>query len=102
MILGLTLVNVLLFSGIVRGLASIVYLGIVLMQTFPFCYLCDLLEKDCEDLSTLLGHSYWIDAEPKYKSALRIFMMHLQKPIRFTAGGIFHISMNTNIKVSTQ
>lgn len=72
------------------------------MQTFPFCYLCDLLEKDSEELSNLLGHSHWIDADRKYKSALQIFMLHLQKPIHFTAGGIFHISMNTNIKVSIQ
>lgn len=98
-VLGLTLVNVLLFSGFIRALASLVYLVIVLMETFPFCYLCDLIAEDCEDLSNLLGHSYWIDAEPKYKFTLRIFMLHLQNPIRFKAGGTFPISMNSNIKV---
>lgn len=100
LVLGITLVNVLLFSELFRALASIVYVVVVLMETFPFCYLCDLLAEDCYDLSNLLGHSYWIDAEPKYKFTLRIFMLHLQNPIRFKAGGTFPISMNSNIKVS--
>lgn len=99
--LGVTLVNVIVFSGFVRGLSSIVYITAVLMQTFPFCYLCDLLVADCEESSNLLAHSQWIDAEPKYKSTLRIFLLKLQQPLQFIAGGIFSITMNSNIKVST-
>ncbi|KAH8417710.1 hypothetical protein KR222_004685, partial [Zaprionus bogoriensis] len=99
-VLGVTVVNVLWFSGIMQGLASIVFLAIVLMQTFPFCYLCDLLIEDCEDLSDLLGHSHWVGAEPQYKSTLKIFMHHVQQPIQFIAGPTVPISMTSNLKVA--
>ncbi|KAH8417529.1 hypothetical protein KR222_001471, partial [Zaprionus bogoriensis] len=98
-VLGLTLANVLI-SGIVRGFTSIVFFIGVLLETFPFCYLCDLLVEDCNELSNSLVQSHWIGAEPKYKSTLRIFLQHLQQPIRFIAGGIFHITMGSNIKVA--
>lgn len=95
------MVNVFLFSGIVRGFASIIYFVAVLFETFPFCYLCDLLDEDCKELSYHLAQSNWIDAEPRYKSALRICLLRMQKPIKFIAGGFFVITMSTNIKVGS-
>ncbi|XP_051863938.1 odorant receptor 59b-like [Drosophila albomicans] len=83
-----------------HSISSIVYLAGILVESFPFCYLCDLLVEDCDDLCNLLGQSNWIDAEPRYKSTLRIFMHNLQQPIIFVAGGIFLISMSTNIKMA--
>lgn len=99
LVLGMTMVNVFLFSGIVRGFASIIYFVAVLFETFPFCYLCDLVDEDCKELSNNLAQSNWIDAEPKYKSALRICLLRMQKPIQFIAGGFFVITMSTNLKV---
>ncbi|KAH8417706.1 hypothetical protein KR222_004506, partial [Zaprionus bogoriensis] len=99
-VLGLTLINVLYFCGVVRSISSIIFFIAALLETFPFCYLCDLLVEDSRELSNLLGQSHWIDAQPKYKSTLRIFMLHLQKPIIFIAGGIFPISIKTNIQVN--
>lgn len=98
-VLGLTMINAIYFSGLFRAISAIIFALAVLLETFPFCYMCDLLAKDCEELSNLLGHSYWVDAEPKYKSALKFFMQNLQKPIIFKAGGIFGISLNSNIQV---
>ncbi|KRG01014.1 uncharacterized protein Dmoj_GI27086 [Drosophila mojavensis] len=98
--LGLTIINVLYFSGLFRAISAIIFAVAVLLETFPFCYLCDLLAKDCEELSNILCHSHWIDAEPKYKSALKFFMHNLQQPIDFKAGGIFAISLNSNIQVA--
>ncbi|EDW14433.2 uncharacterized protein Dmoj_GI23327 [Drosophila mojavensis] len=98
--LGLTLVNVLYFSGLFRAISAIMFALAVMVETFPFCYLCDLLAKDCEDLSNILFDSPWIDAEPKYKSALKFFMHNLQQPIVFKAGGIFAISLNSNIQMA--
>ncbi|XP_070062767.1 odorant receptor 59b-like [Drosophila virilis] len=99
-VLGFTLINILYFSGLLRGLSSVMFFANVLIQTFPFCYLCDLLVDDCADLANLLAQSNWIDAGKKYKSTLKIFMQHVQKPIIFIAGGLFPISLNSNIKVA--
>lgn len=99
MVLGVTLVNILLFPGLARGLTTIIYFVAILFETFPFCHLCDLLDEDCKELSNHLAQSNWIDAEPKYKSALRIFLLRIQKPIQFIAGGFFVITMSTNLKV---
>lgn len=98
-VLGVTMINVLYFSGLFRAISSILFVTALLFETFPFCYLCDQLVNDCYELSNLLGESHWIDAEPKYKSTLKFFMHNLQQPIIFTAGGIFLISLHSNIQV---
>lgn len=91
LVLGLTLINIMLFSGILRGLPAIVLLIAALFQSFP-----------CEDLSNLLAQTQWVDAQPKYKTTLKIFLQHLQQPIMFNAGGIFPVSMSNNIKVGSK
>lgn len=98
-ILGMTLVNLKHFQDIFHLASSIIYLIGILVETFPFCYQCDSLIKDCEELSDLLAQSHWIDAQPRYKSTLRTFLHHLQQPIIFVAGGIFPITMHSNIRV---
>ncbi|KAH8417528.1 hypothetical protein KR222_001457, partial [Zaprionus bogoriensis] len=100
LVLGLTLVNIQLFSGVIRGLPAIVLSVAALFQSFPFCYLCDFLVEDCGQLSNLLAQSQWQDAPPYYKSTVKIFLHHLQQPIIFSAGGIFLISMDNNIKMA--
>lgn len=99
-VLGLNLINISYFESIHHTILSIVYLICLIWETFPFCYLCDLLLKDCDDLFILLAQSNWVDAEPRYKSTLLIFLHHLQQPITYTAGGIFPISIETNVKVN--
>ncbi|XP_064552842.1 odorant receptor 59b-like [Drosophila montana] len=99
-VLGLTLLYILYFSGLLRGLSSAIFFGNVLFETFPFCYLCDALVDDCAELANLLAQSNWIDAGKKYKSTLKICMQHVQKPIIFVAGGVFPITLNSNIKVA--
>ncbi|XP_062127065.1 odorant receptor 59b-like [Drosophila sulfurigaster albostrigata] len=99
-VLGLTLINVFYFSSLFRGISLMIFVAAILMQTFPFCYLCDLLVADCNDLPHLLFQSNWIDAEPKYKTTLRFFMFHLQQPIIFIAGDVFPVSVSSNIKVA--
>lgn len=99
-VLGLTLINVFFFSNFWRGLASFMFVITILMQTFPFCYTCNLLIDDCDDLANTIFQSNWTDAEPGYKSTLVHFMHHVQQPVIFIAGGIFPISMNSNISVS--
>lgn len=98
-VLGLTVINLQYFSGIFRAISAIIFFTACLLQTFPFCYLCELLVEDSRDLSDLLAQSHWLDAEPRFKSTLRIFMINLQKPIIFIAGGIFPICIKSNFQV---
>ncbi|XP_034484441.1 odorant receptor 59b-like [Drosophila innubila] len=99
-VLGIILINVLYFSDIYRAISSIVFFTGVMLETFPFCYFCDSLVDDCAELSNLLCQSNWLDAEPKYKLTLRIFLQNLQQPIIFIAGGIIRISVTSNINVA--
>lgn len=98
-VLGINLINLTYFENIYHVISSAVYLTCLIWETFPFCLLCDLILQDCDDLAELLSHSNWVDAEPRYKSTLKIYLHHLQQPINFNAGGIFPISLTSNIKV---
>ncbi|KAH8417524.1 hypothetical protein KR222_001416 [Zaprionus bogoriensis] len=100
LVLGINLINLSYFEDLYQSVSSLIYLFCIFFETFPFCYLCDLISEDCDELSELLSHSNWIDAEPKFKSTLRIFLHQLHQPIVYTAGGVFPISLNSNIKVA--
>ncbi|XP_033149826.1 odorant receptor 59b [Drosophila busckii] len=99
-VLGLTLMTLLFVDNFWQCLPMIVSFMAILLQTFPFCYLCDLFVDDFKQLSNAVWATPWIDAEPRYKSTLRIFIQHVQRPIVFIAGGIFPISMKSNIHVA--
>ncbi|XP_023177351.2 odorant receptor 59b-like [Drosophila hydei] len=100
LVLGLTLINIFFFSNFWQAVGSILFVITILLQTFPFCYTCNLLIDDSEDLANTIFQSNWTDSEPRYKSTLVNFMHHVQQPIIFIAGGIFPISMNSNISVA--
>ncbi|KAH8407131.1 hypothetical protein KR222_007771 [Zaprionus bogoriensis] len=99
-VLGLTLINIFFFSDIWRGLASFVFVIAVLMETFPFCYNCNLLMDDSDELANELFHSNWVGAEPRYKQTLIHFMHQAQQYILFIAGGIIPINMSSNFTVA--
>ncbi|XP_034487869.1 odorant receptor 59b-like [Drosophila innubila] len=99
-VLGLSLINIFFFSNLWRGLASILFVIAVLMETFPFCYNCNLLIDDCEEFGIRMFQSNWIDASPRYKSTLIHFLHQAQQPIVFIAGGIIPITLNSNIIVA--
>lgn len=99
-LLGLSMINLLLFADIWFGLSAAVYIMGLLLQTFPFCYVCDLIRYDCGRLSEAVFHSNWLTSSQKYKRTLRFFLQNSQKSIAFIAGNIFPISTSTNISVS--
>ncbi|XP_017872951.1 PREDICTED: odorant receptor 59b-like [Drosophila arizonae] len=99
-VLGLTMVGVMYSSDIFLKISSIILVIALLLETFPFCFLCDSLVEDSNDLCNILGQSYWIDAERRYKSTLRIFMQQVQQPIIFIGFRTIRISVNSNIKVA--
>ncbi|KAH8296914.1 hypothetical protein KR044_000815, partial [Drosophila immigrans] len=99
-VLGLTLINVFFFSDIWTGIASFMFVITILLQTFPFCYTCNLIMDDCEALAHAIFQSNWIDSGSRYQSTLLYFLHNVQQPIVFIAGGIFQISMSSNISVA--
>lgn len=100
LLFGLTMINLMFFVDLWTGIASVAYVIALFFQTFPFCFTCNLIESDCESLALAIFQSHWVDATRRYKSALIYFLQNVQQSISFTAGSIFPISLNTNIKVS--
>lgn len=98
--LGLSLINLMFFITIWSGLSSVMLIFVLIIETFPFCYICELIEDDCYNLSLAIFYSKSVDASRRYKSTLLFFLLNTQKPINFIAGGIFPICMRTNISVS--
>lgn len=91
--------NLLFFSNIWTGLATFVFIFVLIIQTFPFCFICELVEDDCIGLTNAIFHSNWIGASKRYKTTLIYFLQQTQRTITFIAGGIFPICMKTNIEV---
>ncbi|XP_016952238.1 odorant receptor 98a [Drosophila biarmipes] len=98
--LGLSMINLLFFADIWSGLATVAYINGLMVQTFPFCFVCDLIKSDCEHLEMAIFHSNWIDTSRRYKTSLIFFLKNSQKSIAFTAGSVFPISTSSNIKVA--
>ncbi|XP_034488785.1 odorant receptor 59b-like [Drosophila innubila] len=97
---GITMMNLMFFVNFWTGISCMIYFFGIICQTFPFCYICTLIDSDCDDLALSIFSSNWQDASPRYKSTLRHFLHHAQQNITFTAGGIFPISLNTNISLA--
>jgi len=55
---------------------------------------------DCEELTYCLFHSNWLTADRRYKNTIIYFLHNIQVPIVLMAGGVFIISLGTNISVS--
>ncbi|KAH8363507.1 hypothetical protein KR084_011044, partial [Drosophila pseudotakahashii] len=98
--LGLSMINLLFFADIWTGLATVAYINGLMVQTFPFCFVCDLIKSDCEHLESAIFHSNWMHTSRRYKTSLIYFLKSSQNSIAFTAGSIFPISTSSNIKVA--
>ncbi|XP_016994939.2 odorant receptor 22a-like [Drosophila takahashii] len=98
-VLGLSMINVMFFSTFWTGLGTCLFMFDVCMETFPFCYLCNMIIDDCQKLSDSLFQSNWMTADRRYKSTLMFFLHNLQQPIILTAGGVFPICMQTNLSM---
>jgi len=100
LVLGFTIINIVLFANFVSRIATFTFMVAVLLETTPFCILCNYLTDDCFDLADALFESNWINKEQRYKKTVLQFLQNLQKPIVFMAGNVFTISVATNINVS--
>ncbi|EDW98459.1 uncharacterized protein Dyak_GE23764 [Drosophila yakuba] len=98
--LGLSIINVVFFADFWAGLATVVYINGLMIQTFPFCFVCDLIKSDCAHLEMAIFHSNWLNTSRRYKLSLIFFLQNCQNPIAFTAGSVFPISTSSNIQVA--
>ncbi|XP_033158556.1 odorant receptor 22a isoform X4 [Drosophila mauritiana] len=96
-VLGLSMINLMFFSTFWTGVVTCVYMVDVCMETSPFCYLCNMIIDDCQEMADTLFQSDWTSADRRYKSTLVYFLHNLQQPITLTAGGVFPICMQTNL-----
>lgn len=97
--LGVSFINILFFADIWTALATVAYITGIMVQTFPFCYVCDLMKSDCDLLEMAIFHSNWLTSSREYKRTLIYFLHKSQKPVAFTAGSMFPISTSSNIQV---
>ncbi|KAH8413280.1 hypothetical protein KR009_009585 [Drosophila setifemur] len=98
-VLGLSMINVMFFSTFWTTIGNCFFMFDVCLETFPFCYLCNVIIDDCQELSECLFNSNWIEGDRRYKSTLVHFLHNLQQPIVLTAGGVFPICMQTNLSM---
>ncbi|KAH8263434.1 hypothetical protein KR044_009112 [Drosophila immigrans] len=99
-VIGLSMINIIYFSNFWTGLGIGVFICDLVLQTFPFCYICNMIITDCEQLTYCLFHSNWQTADRRYKTTFLYFLHNAQQPIVMTAGGVFIISLGTNITVA--
>ncbi|EDW01479.1 odorant receptor 42a [Drosophila grimshawi] len=98
--LGFTLINIVMFANFGSRIAALVFMTAVLMETTPFCILCNYLADDCYKVADALFESNWIHQEQRYKKTMLQFLQSLQKPIVFMAGDVFSISVATNLNAT--
>lgn len=100
LVLGFTIINIVMFANFASRIAALSFMTAVLLQTTPFCILCNYLADDCMKLADALFESNWIYQDERYKKTVLQFLQALQHPIVFTAGNVFTISVATNLNVS--
>lgn len=101
LVLGFTIINIVLFANFTSRIAALLFMTAVLLETTPFCILCNFLAEDCIKCADALFESNWIVQNTRYKKTLLQFLQSLQKPIVFMAGNVFTISVATNISVGS-
>ncbi|XP_017050074.2 LOW QUALITY PROTEIN: odorant receptor 22a-like [Drosophila ficusphila] len=98
-VLGLSMINLMFFSTLWTGFVTCLFMVDVCMETFPFCYVCNMIFDDCQELSDCVFQSNWVSAEPRYKSTMVHFLHNLQQPVVLLAGGVFPICLQTNLSM---
>ncbi|KAI8036515.1 hypothetical protein M5D96_010674 [Drosophila gunungcola] len=100
LVLGFTLINIVLFANLGSAIAALSFMAAVLLETTPFCILCNYLTEDCYKLADALFQSNWIGGKKRYQMTLMYFLQKLQQPITLMAMNVFPISVGTNISVT--
>ncbi|KMY92117.1 odorant receptor 43b [Drosophila simulans] len=99
-ILGIIMINMVLFADQSTRFGIVTYVMAVLLQTFPLCFYCNAIVDDCNELADALFHSAWWVQDKRYQRTVIQFLQKLQQPMTFTAMNIFNINLATNINVA--
>ncbi|XP_037713167.1 odorant receptor 43b [Drosophila subpulchrella] len=99
-ILGIVMINMVLFADQSTRFGIVTYVMAVLLQTFPLCFYCNAIVDDCNELADALFHSSWWMQDKRYQRTVLQFLQKLQQPMTFTAMNIFNINLATNINVA--
>ncbi|KAI8037114.1 odorant receptor 43b isoform X1 [Drosophila gunungcola] len=99
-ILGVIMINLVLFADQSTRFGIIIYVMAVLLQTFPLCFYCNAIVDDCNEVADALFHSAWWMQDRRYQRTALQFLQKLQQPMTFTAMNIFNINLATNINVA--
>ena len=67
----------------------------MILQIFLPCYYGNEITVASSNLSTSLFKSKWIDADEKFKKAMKIFMENTKRPIEVLAFGLFKVNLGT-------
>ncbi|XP_061393087.1 odorant receptor 42a-like [Musca vetustissima] len=100
-ILGITLINIAIFSTTIAAVAaSSFYVIAVVVEIFPLCYYANCLLYDSDTLATEIFHSAWIDRDQRYRKMLIFFIQRTQKSMELWAGKMFPINLNSFISIA--
>lgn len=100
-VIGLALINITVFApGIFVKIASASYILAIVVETYPLCYYANCLLYDIQKLPDTIFHSNWIGHDIRYQKMIIFFMQNTQRPIEFTAGKLFPISLSSCLVVS--
>ncbi|RZC00559.1 7tm 6 domain containing protein [Asbolus verrucosus] len=76
-----------------NGISSIIYLIIILIQVYFYCYYGTLIFEENHHLANAIYMSNWYEYDIKSKKALIILMEKSTKPLIINAGKIFNLSL---------
>lgn len=82
--------------------ASCFYVLAVVVEIFPLCYYAQCLMDENNRLAEVIFHSNWINQNKRYRKMLIFFLQRSQKPIEFSAGKLFPITLSSFLSVSNK
>ncbi|XP_067634618.1 odorant receptor 7a-like [Eurosta solidaginis] len=101
LLLGVTLLNVMLFA--VDDSARIGHVALLLaliMEIYPLCYYGQSLLDDSNLLAATIFHCNWIEQSAEFRKMLVLFTQHTQKPMELFAGKLMPINLTTFVSIA--
>ncbi|RZC32386.1 7tm 6 domain containing protein, partial [Asbolus verrucosus] len=81
--------------------SHVYYSTAVSVEAFMYCWFGNEIEIKSSKLPYAVFESDWIGLSPEIKKNVIIFVLRVQKSVRISALGLFYLSLETFVKVST-
>ncbi|XP_055388415.1 odorant receptor 7a-like [Condylostylus longicornis] len=99
-IICVTGVNLLIYeTTLAETITAIVYLIVILSESFPCSYLSNHMYDEFDDLKNAIFKCNWMDQSEKFKKCIIIFMIRSQQFDQLKAGNLLPISLDTLLGV---